>query len=154
MARGRIFIIIFIFMGLFAIAWGTVRAREAIQAKSWPVASGTIIKSKVTEVRISDSGIRVARLCLELDYIYLVGDKIYDGHRLNAGWHCFGSQSMVEDVIARYPTGKQVKVYYNPKNPASSMLEPGLDWSIFFLWGVGLVTVSVMWPFLRRQKKI
>ena len=131
MRRGRFFIFIFIFMGLFAIALGTVRAKEAITAKSWPVAPGTIINAKVTEARISNARIRVARLCLELDYIYMVGDRIYDGNRLNAGWHCFGSQSMVEDVIARYPIGKQVQVHYDPQHPAVSMLEPGLDWSIF-----------------------
>ncbi len=149
----RIFIYIFLCLGLFAIALGTVKAKEAWQAKSWPVAQGRIIQSKVKEARITNSRIRVARLCLELDYLYLAGDTALEGHRLNAGWQCFASEDRINSLLKKYPSGKAVKVYYNPDNPAQSMLEPGLDWSIYFLWGVGLITVSLMWPLIRRKKR-
>ncbi len=152
-SSSRIFIYVFLCLGLFAIALGTVRAKEAWQAKSWPTAQGRIILSKVTEGRLSKSRIRVARLCIELDYLYLADGVAYEGHRLNAGWHCFASEQRIRELLKKYPSGKEVKVYYNPENPSQAMLEPGLDWSIFFLWGVGFITVSLMWPLIRRKKR-
>lgn len=148
-----IFVYIFLGLGLFALATGTVRAKEAWLARSWPVAKGRIIQSKVSEARTSRGNIRLARLCLDLDYLYLVGDTVYEGHRLNAGWRCFASESRIRELLKRYPSGKAVRVYYNPHRPREAMLEPGLDWSIFFLWGVGFITVSLMWPFVRGEKR-
>ncbi len=155
MTRGgtRIFIFLFMGLGLFALAMGTVRAKEAWMAKSWPTAQGRIIQSRVSEARTSTGNIRIARLCLELDYLYLVGETAYEGHRLNAGWRCFASDERIRQLLEKYPSGKAVRVYYNPDNPKQSMLEPGLDWSIYFLWGVGFVTVSLMWPLIRRKKR-
>ena len=152
MRKGSIFIYLFLCFGLFALAIGTVRAKEAWMAGSWPVAKGRVIQSKVNEIRTSRGNIRIARLCLELDYIYLAGDEVYEGNRLNAGWRCFASENRIKELLEKYPSGRAVNVYYNPDHPEQSMLEPGLDWSIFFLWGVGLVTVSLIWPLVRRKK--
>jgi len=149
----RIFVYVFLSLGLFAIAMGTVRAKEALLARSWPAAPGRIIQSRVSEARTSTGNIRIARLCLELDYLYLVEETAYEGHRLNAGWRCFASDDRIRKLLEKYPSGKAVQVYYNPDHPEQSMLETGLDWSIFFLWGVGFVTVSLMWPLIRRRSR-
>ncbi len=150
--------LIFAFLGLWCLAMGISMGIEGIKAQKWPRAKGRIIKSKVEELRTS-SKIRIARLCLSLDYLYMVGDKIFEGHRLNSGWRCFASENYIKEVLKRYPTGKVVEVYYNPKRPEISMLEPGLNWSVFLMSGFGLVTVSITYPFvkamfLRRRRSV
>ncbi len=147
----RLFFLAFLLLGMWCLALGTIKATEGLKARSWPKAKGRVISSRIQEMKTQQK-IRIARLCFDIDYLYLVGDEVYDGHRVNVGWRCFGSESKINEMARRYPSGRQVDVYYNPQNPSISMLEPGLDWSVFFLWGVGLVSLSVAWPFFRRGR--
>jgi len=142
--------LIFAFLGLWCLAMGISMGIEGIKAQKWPRAKGRIIMSKVEELR-TKSNIRVARLCLHLEYLYMVGDRILEGHRLNSGWRCFASEDYIKEVLKKYPAGKKVEVYYNPQNPEISMLEPGLNWSVFLMCGFGLVTLSITYPFVRSM---
>ncbi|HID97600.1 MAG TPA: DUF3592 domain-containing protein [Thermodesulfobacteriaceae bacterium] len=151
MTGTRFFTLAFLMLGLWAVTAGVVKAVEGFRALSWPEAPGRIIMFRVDEIRTSQK-IRIARLCLNIDYLYQVGDKIYEGHRLNTGWKCFGSEKRIRELSARYPTGRAVQVRYDPAEPERSLLEPGLDWSIFFLWGVGIITLSVAWPLYRKSR--
>jgi len=145
----KFFAMFFMLLGVTALMFGARIALEGWQAKSWPEAKGRIVLSKVTELRTSKN-IRVARLCVTLDYLYMVGQKIYEGHRLNSGWRCFASENRVRQIMERYPVGKAVTVRYNPKNPEISMLEPGLNWTAFMLLGVGVINCSVALPLMKR----
>ncbi len=142
--------LIFAFIGLYCLAVGISMGMEGMRAMRWPTARGRIIQAKVEELR-TPSKIRIARLCLNLDYLYMVGDKILEGHRLNSGWRCFASEDFVKKILERYPVGKKVEVYYNPARPEVSLLEPGLSWSVFFFSGLGLVTLSITYPFVRSM---
>ncbi len=148
----RIFSILFLAVGIWALFDGTQRAVEAIRARSWPVARGTVLISRYDQWR-TKGDIRVAALCIELEYIYLVGDKVYEGHRVNTGWKCFGDQKHMEEILKRYPSGKTVEVRYDPDNPKISLLEPRVDWTSFFLWGLGIISISVGLPLFRHSIK-
>ncbi len=148
MTGTKMFAWAFLLMGLFCLLLGTYRAILGIEAKNWPRAPGCIIISKAEPLRTSEK-IRIAASCITLDYIYLVGKKVYDGHRLDSGWNCFSSSKRVKSLLKKYSTGTRVKVCYNPDNPEMAFLEPGLNWSIYFLWGVGLISVSTAWPMIR-----
>ncbi len=147
----RIFAFTFLLLGLSCVVIGTWKATIGLKAKSWPKAVGRIIISKAEPLRANQK-IRIAASCISLDYIYLVGDKIYDGHNLDSGWSCFSSPKRVKEILKKYPTGKKVYVYYNPNNPSQSLLEPGLNWSIYFLWGIGIVTISTSLPMLKQKR--
>ncbi len=140
--------LIFAFLGLYCLAIGISMGIEGIKAKSWPTAKGRIIKSRVEELRTS-SKIRIARLCLNLDYLYLVGNQVFEGHRLNSGWRCFASENYIKNILKKYPVGKNVLVHYNPQKPQISLLEPGLNWSVFLMIGLGLITISITYPIVK-----
>ena len=148
----RLFVIVFIMLGLFCLAFGTSLAIQGIRASSWPMAKGIVIKSEVKALKTQEK-IRIARLCFYIDYIYQVRDKVYEGHKISVGWQCFGSEDKIKRLLMLYPSGKKIQVYYNPKNPSQSLLQPGLDWTVFFLWGIGIVTLSVCWPLFRKTSK-
>jgi len=146
----KIFSIFFVVFGVWALMDGTERAIEGIKAKSWPVAPGRILLARYDQWR-TKKGVRIAGLCVDIQYIYQVGDVIYDGTRVNTGWRCFGNQDHLEALLRRYPSGKKVEVYYNPEDPTQSLLEPGVEWTSFFLWGIGLISLSAGLPLLRRS---
>lgn len=148
----RFFAFIFLFLGLWSLTIGFSMGLEGWKAKSWPLAKGRVIISKVEEWR-TPGKIRIARLCLNMDYLYIVGEKVYEGHRLDSGWRCFGSESHLKEVLERYPSGKEVQVFYNPEYPEKSMLEPGLNWSIFFMIGLGLINCSIAIPIIKSSRR-
>ncbi len=152
MSGTRLLIIAFLMLGLWCLALGTSKAIEGLRAQSWPKAQGRIISSRIHSLETQQK-IRIARLCFDVDYLYLVGDEVYEGTRVNVGWRCFGSEKRIKDLARKYPSGKEVEVFYNPNNPSVSLLEAGLDWSIFLLWGVGLVTISVVWPLFKKTRR-
>ena len=144
----RIFALIFLLLGLWAFLTGVKMGMEGWKARKWPTAKGRIVISKVEEWR-TPGRIRIARLCLKMDYLYMVGDEILEGTRLDSGWRCFASADHMKEIQERYPVGKEVKVYYNPQNPKRCMLEPGLNWSVFFMLGLGLINCSIAIPIIK-----
>ena len=152
MGRPSFILYIFLGIGVLCLYLGAMKAKEGWEARRWPTAKGRIIVSKVDEFR-TGRGIRVARLCLDIDYLYMVKGVIYEGHRVNVGWACFGSESSVKRALKRYPVGKEVEVHYDPRDPSRALLEPGLDWSVLFLWGIASMSLGVAWPLIRGRRR-
>ncbi len=150
--NGRcLFLLVFVGLGMWAVIQGSVKAVEGLNSYSWSTASGRVILSRIEEMQTSQK-IRIARLYLRIDYLYKVGDSVYEGHRINTGWQFFGSENKVKALAERYASGKAVQVKYDPANPQRSVLEPGLDWSVYFLWGIGVTMLSAALPLYRKAR--
>jgi hypothetical protein len=52
-------------------------------------------------------------------------------------------KTYAEAIVARYPVGQMVTVYYTPDDPAKAVLEPGLSLKAFFTLSLGLVFLGV-----------
>jgi hypothetical protein len=66
-----------------------------------------------------------------------------------------GGRGGAETVVARYPVGRSVAVYYVPDNPATAILEPG-DYSQFYyplLFGVLFLIggIATLWRMIRSK---
>jgi hypothetical protein len=77
-----------------------------------------------------------------------VAGQPYTGNRYRYGTIGHPSHASVERIVRRYPPGRQTKVYYNPADPADSVLQPGADGSdlllVLFLAPWNLM-VAVAW---------
>ncbi|HJU49967.1 MAG TPA: DUF3592 domain-containing protein [Pseudogulbenkiania sp.] len=102
-------------------------------AMHWPVASGTVVESRL-EVRSrsgggSDGGDHEEYLPL-LRYQYSVGGVPHESSiRRYPNPGPMQSRDQAEAVLARYPQGSVVRVYYNPERPQEACLEPGEHWT-------------------------
>jgi hypothetical protein len=45
-------------------------------------------------------------------------------------------------VFHRYPPGKAVTIYYDPRHPERSVIEPGLSWPLAMQFVGGLVLIA------------
>ena len=94
------------------------------QSRGWPVTDGTIQESSVEICpRTSrDTGTTYTREP-RIRYTYFVDDREWKGSQVDPEVY---RSTNVDEVMARYPVGKAVNVYYNPVDPSMACLEPGL----------------------------
>lgn len=97
-----------------------------------------------------------------VQYKYRVGQRDYWGDRID--FHMSDSmyaRNYALSWLARYPTGKVVSVYYDPKEPASSVLVPGLQseqrglvWLGVAMMAVGVMLFGCVYYDYRSQGKV
>jgi hypothetical protein len=114
--------------GVFALK-SVILARQGRVCAQWPVASGRILEARGEVKLVEDNNDRRHRddefFGADVKYAYQVGGRDYRSTRLYVGRPVLtGSPKIAQDIIAKYPPGAQVSVFYNPANPAEAMLEP------------------------------
>jgi len=116
-------------MGLGLLVKATRDRIKCNRARYWPTAQGKVLESRLREVRTG----RGRSWAVYVLYEYWVNGATHrsDVWRMEAGSSSFTGAA--NKVIARYPAGSAVMVYYNPDAPGDAMLEPGkMDWWLFF----------------------
>ncbi|HEY2137953.1 MAG TPA: DUF3592 domain-containing protein [Xanthobacteraceae bacterium] len=121
-------------IGAFCVAGFLQMRRRARASTTWPTATGKITTSRVaTDVyRIEDKDDQTRRVRFEnkyrpvVNYVYGVGGRDYFGSGVNGSWvSLHGSPDVPQAVVAAYPAGKEVAVYYDPLRPRTAVLERG-----------------------------
>ena len=125
-------------------------------AADWPQSLGTITRSDLTIGQPLFMGLhRFHRVTVRFDY--QVDGRVYQGNRVNYGIaaNAFLFEQFARVVLQRYPVGKTVPVYYNPKNPGDEIIEripmPGFSMLWFTLTGLFLFLAIII---TTQEKKI
>ena len=126
-----------------------VKLVEVRRARSWSVAKGRILSSEATtEIVSSGNDAGTVRKVPAIRYEFSVGEKRYVGERVSLAERIPDEE--VAALVARYPEGRYVDVYYDPASPASSVLDrepmPRLlvGCAVALAAGIGFVVLA-MW---------
>lgn len=105
--------------------------RIARDSTSWPVVYGIVTKSEIRETVGDDS----ANMYLaDLIYEYEVEGQRQQSSSINAATIPHGSTPEgAARILESYPVGTQVAVFFNPRRPGESVLQPGLEAAAFGL---------------------
>jgi hypothetical protein len=133
MSTEKIIVVLSICASLFifdAIFLGIIffTRRKVAQAGSWPSTMGMVTLSTI-EMRRGSEGSSAYPV---VHYSYQVMGQPLQGHKVMPGPDVGGSGA--HKVVARYPIGAQVMVYYNPENPSEALLERGMPGYIKWFW--------------------
>ena len=101
--------------GTFVLLQTTVRQDLA---RKYSTIQGKIVRSAVGRGAYIRRGV-------EIEYSYTVNGIIYTGHRYRYDDH--NAVLEWDETVEDNPRGSMQTVYYDPKNPADSLLEPGVD---------------------------
>jgi hypothetical protein len=136
-------------------AYGTVRMRrKAGDSHKWPTVMGTIVSSELESDVESHHRRPIETYSAAIRYAYEVGGKAYESDQIQLGGTSETSQPKeFERMVARYPEGKRVKVFYDPADPATATLEPGELGGIFnmamvaggFILVGGVIVALTIW---------
>lgn len=121
--------------GLLLLGVGGRVLLRSLPTTSWPSTSGVVKESGVQPV--GRSGPDEARV----SYRYVVAGQSYTGTRI--GYMLPSSDAGARRLANRYAPGMEVRVYYDPGDPADSVLRPGGAGAalLVLLAGVGLLGV-------------
>ena len=118
------YIILAVFVIIGVLMWRAWQDKQASAA--WPWVEGVVTHAEVErEMNDPHEGLTQVGWRLALRYDYTVGGQAYTGHRRQAMPERFPTEAQARRVLAPYPAGTRVKVFYDPAKPASSVLEPG-----------------------------
>lgn len=115
--------------------WLRSRSRACLH---WPSVAGQVIES-----RVDDEHLEMMKPVLR--YRYEVTGQTYVGFRVAFSGYGAGRPAM-EQLIQPYPAGASVTVYYDPRNPASAVLDNTArsDWVFWLLFGVGFLVLGAI----------
>lgn len=134
--------------GLF-VGWLAVcSAVDGWRSKSWPHTTGTIITSALVDDGSGQAGLHIL-------YQYTVGTNVYESMRVAYGVNNDTYMEKYERCL-RYIEGGPVSVCYNPKDPTTAVLEPGVRGCRLLCFLTGLLAFLgylIWWLSFRMSKQ-
>ncbi len=110
----------FVLLILNAVFLGVIffMRRKMTAVSQWPSTMGTVNASYLERRSSSEGGSTNYPV---VQYSYQIGGQVYQSTKLAPGPEVGGTGA--GKVVARYPEGAQVMVFYNPQNPSDTVLE-------------------------------
>jgi len=126
--------LLFMAAGLAIFSWGAYGVQAGWKNESWPWVPGTVVQA---EVRKSQ---KVSYPYVA--YRYSVDGREYQNDTLRVGPKYGTMGDSPAKVVSRFRTLKGVRVHYDPGNPESSVLLPGIGGDVLLLVLVGAMFFS------------
>lgn len=114
----------------------------ALDSEDWPVVEGTIEEVGVTSSWSNTGTSSSVVYAPEVRYHYRVGDHQYVSDRIAFGGTVSTSFRSWATGAARKYDQKTVRVSVSPKDPMTSVLEPGVHWTCWITLIVGIVILG------------
>ncbi|MBC2711526.1 MAG: DUF3592 domain-containing protein [Desulfosarcina sp.] len=123
---GCLGIVVFFFalIAIMAALDGWSRYKGGKESLKWPSTEGVILSSEVKTDRGKSDDVDPKHTAA-IAYLYTVEGYEYTGERVSFAGQTFLKKSKADSLARRYGKGLRVKVYYDPKTPHVSVLEPG-----------------------------
>lgn len=133
----------FLLFCIYMLRHALINHRNARASNDWAFVTGALTELRLWGKR-RINGEMVDSENLSVQYQYEVNGKNFTGSR--AAFYTLHYPETI-DFAERYPQGSRVSVFYNPQNPAESVIVPGLHPqkpnSEIWLAGVGVVVLFV-----------
>ncbi|MCA9954172.1 MAG: DUF3592 domain-containing protein [Anaerolineales bacterium] len=142
--------LVFMAVGVGISIWGWSVLQNARVSESWPATDGEILSSVVREDTDEDGTSYFG----DVTYRYFVADVAYTSDNVSFGQYG-GERDHAEEIVARYPAGSGVTVHYDPADPETAVLEPGVTWSSYFMLAMGALFTCIpiiVLPLTLRQR--
>jgi len=112
---------------------------KAKESEEWEGVDGVITSSEISEHRGEDSTTYGA----DVTYTYRIKGKEYEGDNVTVSEMSTSNYGRAQKIVARYPKGDNVVVYYDSSDPSDSVLERGVSGGSWLLPGIGLAFLVI-----------
>ncbi len=141
-----------IILGAGFTVWGWGLIADARLSLAWPTTAGTVIHSEVKNYTSFSEGKSTQMYSADIKYKYTVNKQTYTSARVSLGDHSSNSSGGMRETTERYPAGKIVTVYYDPRKPENALLELGPAFITYVPFVFGLLSiVAGLTAFIRKN---
>lgn len=139
------FVLIFVLIGLFLLLRSKRDKEKAAQSLKWPSVVGKVVEARMLESTSTDSdGDSSTTYRAHVKYEYEIAGAWYTNDKIGVGMVVSTSGTKkAQETLARYPVGSTVKVYYDPNNPADSVLEQKASSNLTLILGIIFLAVGL-----------
>jgi Protein of unknown function (DUF3592) len=120
-------------VGLGAGGWLIIKAtldgRKSKASALWPSVQGTVVFSQMVDYRTGGGTTSIPKVT----YSYAVNEQAYECSTVKFGI------ARSEKLVAKYPRGNAVEVFFDPQKPSDAVLEKGGSTTAILLGGVGII---------------
>jgi hypothetical protein len=125
---------------LIGACWLLADFLFASASSSWPSVAGTVEKCEIRQiVKTRSTQYKVAMV-----YSYQVEQKRYSGERFNTRENYLSGEEDAKRVAASFAPGAECRIFYDPSDPAQSVIETGRTWHAWARLALGVVGVLVV----------
>lgn len=119
---------LFVVWGAWFLGWreGWENYQLAQESVNWVEVTVIATKTDVELVSTGSGDNRDNSYLPKVSYSFLVDGQVYRNDEIRLGGMAQNSRAEAEAVLAGYPLGQEMSAFYNPANPAQSVLEPGV----------------------------
>lgn len=111
--------------GLLALALSARDLWGAWRSSSWPATEGEIVDVRVQRFSRLSGYKEGPNWTWRIQYVYSLNGARYEGTRAYYGGE--PTLGVARNIVARFPAGAAVNVYYHPERPGTSVLIPGFN---------------------------
>ena len=134
---------ILLLTGVYCAIAGMNNLNRAKASSAWSFTNGRIVSSELKKYRKGPG------YYPSVQYQYVVNGTPYSSGQISLGdeFDMFAGSS-AEQVVATYPVKKEIKVFYDPKDPRFSTLETGVTFSAyngFIISALAFIVAWVLW---------
>lgn len=150
---------VFCFAGLAMMIYGIVTWFTARDSESWPSVEGTMTVSEVESHTSSGGRNQPSRTTYRprVAYEYVVDGRTYAGQHFEFVEHGDSDSGVIERRLRGFEVGRTVPVFYDPENPARSVLQVGVPSALWLMvamgFGFAIIGACVPWFLGARQSK-
>ena len=143
------FVFLILNVVFLAVLFFTRRRMAAV--RQWPSTMGTVNTSYLERRSSSEGGYTNYPV---VHYFYQVSGQAHQGTKIAPGMEVGGTGA--GKVVARYPAGAQVMVFYNPQNPSDAVLETKAPaqwilWLLLIVFDIALCgVIPIIWWSMSR----
>lgn len=130
-------------VGMVALSTGFLSVWAAARTRRWPRVPGTVLSSRV-ELKLGPPPREATLFTPCVTYRYTVEGTELRGSRIAFEEVESELRSAAEELTSRYEVGSTVQVSYDPRDPSSSMLQPGVSgaWVLAPTVGISLLMLG------------
>jgi hypothetical protein len=132
-------VFVFFLIGAALTWWGWTILRDARASADWPAAPGVITDSSLEFNQDEDGDSYTPHVA----YTYQVNGVSYESYTIKFGENTYSSERTAQEIIGQYPVGQEVTVFYDPTDPDSAILEPGVSGGSYIVLSVGLLFLAI-----------
>lgn len=140
--------VVFFLASLLAATTAIKDWRHYRESENWVPVTAQIVSGNISARRGSKSTSYV----LDIKYSYKVLGQSYENNQFSFGSEGTGydTRKKAEGILAKYPIGNQVTIYYDPNNPQQAVLERKYDSTgailavIVGILGIGMIIYSFL----------